>query len=678
MKKIYLFAALTTMFAACSSNESLDAGQEVVKESSSQDASVGFDAYQSRSVTRAGLTGELTLDNLKKSQSEGGGFGVFGYYTDNNEYDPQSTPNFMYNQLMEWQSDGASSGYWKYDPVKYWPNEYGNTASADDQDKVSFFAYAPYVAVNPNTGKVTDTDNNKAGIVALSRNSASGDPLVKYIASFNASECVDLCWGVNADVTSWALSQGGSQTLTAGYPWLNVERPYDAKAQDVPVSTDAQRVKFTFRHALTKLLVQIDVDPDITVHDATTGLASGTKVYVRSVTFSGIASKGSLNLNNSTVNAAEWLDYNGAGDLESGETLTVYDGRKDGKEGTANATASNEKQTGLNAQLIQTEAATETGVTATLQNLFTSGSVYMIPTGETVEVEIVYDVETADNNLGTYLSDGKTPGSSIENRIKKTVTFGTSGGFESGKAYTLNLHLGMNSVKFDAAVQPWEDVADPSDAWLPANVPQYMAAASAEYSLTFAAATTTYTFGITGLGASETLTTTPDNTVVTSTTKTTDGAGTVNQSNAAGSALTTATIAPNTTTVKTATGSVTVIGGTSSKQVKLNITQEAAALGLRIGTAVADGGTEITLSKTATNGWDAQSTDATPVAASYVVTKNSTALTYTTGTPSTGEFSFSTTDGKITLGDQAAQNDVFEITIKTGDAAAETVGFRVE
>jgi len=583
----------------------------------------------------------------------------------------------MYNQQVKYKAGGTLSE-WTYEPVKYWPNEYGNTASADDQDKVSFFAYAPYVAVNPNTGKVTDTDNNKAGIVALSRNSASGDPLVKYIASFNASECVDLCWGVNADVTSWALSQGGSQTLTAGYPWLNVERPYDAKAQDVPVSTDAQRVKFTFRHALTKLLVQIDVDPDITVHDATTGLASGTKVYVRSVTFSGIASKGSLNLNNSTVNAAEWLDYNGAGDLESGETLTVYDGRKDGKEGTANATASNEKQTGLNAQLIQTEAATETGVTATLQNLFTSGSVYMIPTGETVEVEIVYDVETADNNLGTYLSDGKTPGSSIENRIKKTVTFGTSGGFESGKAYTLNLHLGMNSVKFDAAVQPWEDVADPSDAWLPANVPQYMAAAAAEYNLTLPAATTSYTFGITGLGASETLTTSPDNTIVTSTTKTTDGAGTVNQSNAAGSALTTATIAPNTTTVKTATGSVTVIGETSSKQVKLNITQEAAALGLRIGTAVADGGTEITLSKTATNGWDAQSTDATPVAASYVVTKNSTALTYTTGTPSTGEFSFSTTDGKITLGDQAAQNDVFEITIKTGDAAAETVGFRVE
>ena len=672
-RKVYLFAGVAAMLlASCSSKDVLDSGQEVVKELSSQNVAVGFEAYQSRSVTRAGFTGELTLDNLKKSKSEGGGFGVFGYYTDNNEYDPQSIPNFMYNQLVEWQSDGSTSGYWKYDPVKYWPNEYGNNASADDQDKVSFFAYAPYVEVNPNTGKVTDTDNNKGGIVALSRNSANGDPLVKYIASFNASECVDLCWGINADAASWALSQGGSQTLPIGLPWLNVERPYEASA----VSAATQRVKFTFLHALSKLNVKIDVDPDITVHDAITELDSKTKVYVRSVTFSGVATKGSLNLNNSTANAAEWLDYNGAGDLESGETLTVYDGRKDSKEGTANATASNEKQTGLNPQLIQTEAGTESGVTKDLQNLFASGSVYVIPTGETVEVEIVYDVETEDSNLGTYLSDGKTPGSSIENRIKKTVNFGTNGGFKSGKAYTLNLHLGMNSVKFEADVKNWEDVADPSDAWLPANVPQYTAGTDAEYNVVLPAATTSYTFGITGLGASESLTTTQAAPVTAATT--TDGAATPtnDNSNAAGSALTTATITANTTTVKVTTGNVKVAG--TSNSVQLNITQEAAPLGLSVKTPASVSGTGIEMEKTATNGWDAPSTDASPVVATYAVKKNNNPLTYTTGTASTGEFSFNTSDGKITLGDAAAANDVFEITIKTGDAPAETVSFTVQ
>ena len=660
-RKVYLFFGVAAMLlASCSSKDVLDSGQEVVKELPSQDVAVGFEAYQSRSVTRAGLTGELNLANLKKSKAEGGGFGVFGYYTDNNEYDPQSIPNFMYNQLVTWKTNGGS-GYWEYDPVKYWPNEYGNNASADDQDKVSFFAYAPYVEVNPNTGKVTDTDNNKAGIVALSRNSANGDPLVKYIASFNSSEIVDLCWGIKGDDASWALTQGGSQTLPVGMPWLNVERPYDAKAQTVPVSTDAQRVKFTFLHALSKLNVKIDVDPDITVHDAATDLESGTKVYVRSVTFSGIATKGSLNLNNSVANKAEWLDYNGAGDLESGETFTVYDGRKDGKEGAANATASNEKQTGLSAQLIQTEAGTETGVTKDLQDLFASGSVYVIPTGETVEVEIVYDVETEDHNLGTYLSDGKTPGSSIENRIKKTVNFGTNGGFESGKAYTLNLHLGMNSVKFDADVKAWDDVPAPVDAWLPANVPQYMAAAAAEYNLTLPAATTSYTFGITGLGASESLTTTPDNTVVTSTTKTTDGAGTVNQSNAAGSALTEATIAANTTTSKR-NGSVTVSGGTSSKQVKLNITQEAAPLGLADPTLSSS---VFTFVPTATDVTDLSATGIT-----VSVKKNGTDMALTTD--------YTISNLTITMTTAPTNGEVYTFTIKANDAPAETVSFTVQ
>ena len=62
-------------------------------------------------------------------------------------------------------------------------------------------------------------------------------------------------------------------------------------------------------------------------------------------------------------------------------------------------------------------------------------------------------------------------GSSIENRITKTINFTTAAGpagLESGKAYTIKLHLGMNSVKYDAAVGDWE-TGDAGEAWLPAN-----------------------------------------------------------------------------------------------------------------------------------------------------------------------------------------------------------------
>ena len=63
-----------------------------------------------------------------------GGFGVYAYYTDNTNFDPASSiPNFMKNQNVTSTNNGAT---WTYSPVKYWPNEVN--------DKLSFFAYAPY------------------------------------------------------------------------------------------------------------------------------------------------------------------------------------------------------------------------------------------------------------------------------------------------------------------------------------------------------------------------------------------------------------------------------------------------------------------------------------------------------------------------------------------------------
>lgn len=67
------------------------------------------------------------------------GFGVFGYYTESVDYkteNPDHLPNFMYNQEVTW-NDAAEGGMWQYSPVKYWPN--------NPTEKVSFFAYAPYV-----------------------------------------------------------------------------------------------------------------------------------------------------------------------------------------------------------------------------------------------------------------------------------------------------------------------------------------------------------------------------------------------------------------------------------------------------------------------------------------------------------------------------------------------------
>ena len=156
---------------------------------------------------------------------------------------------------------------------------------------------------------------------------------------------------------------------------------------------------------------------------------------------------------------------------------------KDGKEGTG-YTASNEKVTGLNETIIQSkkwsEQAATDGVTKTAKNLFNNTGdnpqvtdpIYVIPTGDNMNVTIVYDIETKDDKLAGTVSDGVTPGVSIENKISKTITItgGDAMKLEAGKKYTIQLHLGLSQVEFDAKVDEWDDAAAAAgEAWLPGN-----------------------------------------------------------------------------------------------------------------------------------------------------------------------------------------------------------------
>ncbi|MFI3287078.1 MAG: fimbrillin family protein [Rikenellaceae bacterium] len=62
--------------------------------------------------------------------------GVYAYYVPNDGSSDMddSSPNFMYNQLLEKQDDNS----WTYSPTKYWPNNVGSL--------MYFFGYAPYNA----------------------------------------------------------------------------------------------------------------------------------------------------------------------------------------------------------------------------------------------------------------------------------------------------------------------------------------------------------------------------------------------------------------------------------------------------------------------------------------------------------------------------------------------------
>ena len=301
---------------------------------------------------------------------------------------------------------------------------------------------------------------------------------------FKPATSVDLLWGVAADDNDYKGMDG--KAVTGGSCFIDLTK------QDSKTTTDGATVngklKWNFKHALAMLNVQICTTVDIkTPHEnadsepqigqEADGTKDGkTKVWLRSITFGGFATQGALNLHSEDAAKVadalpNWKDYDGTRELTFGE-ITLYDGLKDGKEGTTNNLQKNEKPQGLNPNLIQLDALS-TGVPTKLTNLFygetntwdgkdLTAPIYVIPSDEPMDITVVYDVETEDPNLAGILSDGKTHGSSIQNKIKKEDIFknGTESiKIEPGKMYTVKIYLGIESVKFDVVVTPWVDGA---------------------------------------------------------------------------------------------------------------------------------------------------------------------------------------------------------------------------
>lgn len=230
MKKVSLFLELlmALLVMSCSKDETL---MSIPQESDA----IAFGTYVGRDAqTRAAVT---DLDKLKTADI---GFGVFAYYTNGGDYTVgTSTPNFMYNQKVNWNTTNK----WEYSPVKYWPNE--NT------DKLTFFAYAPHSTV---------TNSN---ITTLSAKTASGEPTLLFTVNSDAKKQSDLLY---ADATN--LKNLTKQTIGG-------------------------TVSFPFKHALSRIGFKVEVMSDKVnddapgTHDAgsvtSDSIASGTVVSVQKV-----------------------------------------------------------------------------------------------------------------------------------------------------------------------------------------------------------------------------------------------------------------------------------------------------------------------------------------------------------------------------------------------------------
>ena len=409
--------ALLALMASCSSsNDDLNGGA-----TQENNIPVTFSSYLGKTATsRAGAAGTITTDGANSTTSlQTEGFGLFATYTDNAEYTAATGPNFMYNTKV-------STKDWTYSPLRYWPNETstknadGKGATSEGVDRLSFFAYAPYVEATATTGAVTE---NTVGITALTANNVTTDPKVTYVVADDPSKSVDLLWGVvPAGTTKWSNVTGTDIDIAEGKPYLNLIKP-----------KTNQKVNLLFKHALAKLNLNV-----VGAFDAVTGGTkdAATKITVASVTIEGKGFKKTavLNLNNTTANEPLWEAVDGADDIMltvSGDNLNskIKDSGKD-------------------------EAQTVDGVTETAQDLLNSDATsaqkafMIIPSSATdnsLKVTIDYYVNTTDASLSKGYSR-------VENKITKTIT-----GFapEAGKNYTLLLSLGMTSVKVSATVSDW-------------------------------------------------------------------------------------------------------------------------------------------------------------------------------------------------------------------------------
>ena len=523
MKKFKLFAAslgLMTL-AACSNSEDVFNGADQLAQLEQEDNAIQFGTYMGQSAqTRAGTAGAITTTSLKTGAHKDDGFGVFAYYTGNDDYtysavtttgatgQSSTTPNFMYNQQVKWNSLASVSAItaWEYTPVKYWPNDIAGSGSAvDDQTsaatgsntyggKVSFFAYAPYVA----SGSGSD------GITAMTGNSVASDPILTYTVASAGDKVVDLLWGTFGSA-SVNVVEGSNSGVTYNASGTNYQKSilpnktstptgYTLNADLTKQKTNG-KVDFAFKHALAKVggsqtdeLTNSGLKIILDLDDGEGAVTGGSKADATLVTVKSISIVAKAKSASSGDDKYLQTNMTGTFNLANGNwnvTSTT---------GTSAAAAStthviNQSGTGTNvAGTLNSDIAENiityssgwkaagsaiAGVTTTAKNVYASEAsplVFIPGTYPELTVTIDYLVRTYDANLSTGYSQ-------VEQQITKTINFTEA--VKLNKQYNLLIHLGLTSVKFTATVSSWDpdinedgnvDDSDREAIYLPINV----------------------------------------------------------------------------------------------------------------------------------------------------------------------------------------------------------------
>lgn len=359
---IAAMAALTLV--SCSSDD-LDS----FSDNSSKNEAISFDGYLGRSAVAVNGTRGSVLDinALKSTDTNKKGFGVFGYYnssaTDHNSTPEQSfEANLFNNQQVTCPKNGAD---WTYDNKKYWPS----------QGHIDFLAYAPYDA-NTTLKKTTEPEPKNTSCI-------------DFTVSETIANQTDLLWANAKNRTKDNLS-----------------------------STENNKVKFTFAHALSRLGYTAKLN------DA----YSSATITLNKITLAGSSenaeigafyTKGTIDLSKSSSSENPWTPLDKDNKLK-------FDWFSNDNTSSDNTLSSDKVIKNSDNEYLfvipQDFSSTNTE----------SNQLYVI-----VKYTIQYNGGTA------------------QPKVSYTVYKKLEKNFLQGNAYTINLNIGLTPIEFNAEVNDW-------------------------------------------------------------------------------------------------------------------------------------------------------------------------------------------------------------------------------
>lgn len=387
MKQNYfmgLIACAALTMTGCS-NDEINAPQQ-----SQGNNAIEFSTYLGRNAQGSRGT-ETSTTSIQTS-----GFGVLAYYTEKTDFAEANKPNFMWNQKVTYDKTNTN---WEYTPIKYWPTKVG--------DKVSFFAYAPYV------------ENGKNTVIELSGKSTTGTPTATITLPDNPSQTIDFVAAVQMNKTH----------------------------------DKGTNVSFKLLHEMTRVKVQAKLDKSVY---SDTDDKYKTFVVIKNVTFNDkgqfyksgkytfSTTDGERGTWTTTANASTYtLDLNGVLNTE----LIKANGAK-------GANHSGDYKTGVQGLKL---------VDNTAKDLFKNSEyLFLIPVSANNEngltegnatATIEYDIVTEDSNLvAGYSCTSAT----------KTVLL-PAGTLKQGISYNYIFTIKLDEIVLNATVNEWDETASSND-----------------------------------------------------------------------------------------------------------------------------------------------------------------------------------------------------------------------